>query len=144
MVKQGFTVCPKYRVEYLHESSEKLWAAERQAMESKLRYWQYFTYTGPEIAEKQIVGTVIEIIREEGLLVKSSQRKKLQRIYFSNIIPARLLVIEVPRGEPIFNGLPPATQAPRTLGKHFYEILWAYEVREFSSLLICDTLCVCV
>ncbi|XP_060857641.1 staphylococcal nuclease domain-containing protein 1-like [Metopolophium dirhodum] len=130
LVKQGFATCQKHSMKYLHESSEKLWTAERQAKENKLRHWQSYTYTGPEIAEKEIIGTVIEIIREEGLIVKPSHSNKLHRIYFSNIKPARLRV-EVLRGEPIGNGQPPATQAPRTLSKHFYEIPWAYEAREF-------------
>eukprot|EP00102_Acyrthosiphon_pisum_P024003 XP_016661213.1 PREDICTED: staphylococcal nuclease domain-containing protein 1-like [Acyrthosiphon pisum] len=130
LVKQGFAICPKFGMNYLHESAEKLWAAERQAKENKLRYWKYHTNTGQEIAEREIVGTVIEIIREEGLLVKSSHSKKLQKIYFSNIIPARLGV-EVLRGESNGNGQPPATQASRNFGKHFHEIPWAYEAREF-------------
>eukprot|EP00102_Acyrthosiphon_pisum_P021810 XP_016659020.1 PREDICTED: staphylococcal nuclease domain-containing protein 1-like isoform X3 [Acyrthosiphon pisum] len=130
LVKQGFAICPKFGMNYLHESAENLWATERQAKENKLRCWKYHTNTGQEIAEREIVGTVIEIIREEGLLVKSSRSKKLQKIYFSNIIPARLGV-EVLRGESNGNGQPPATQASRNFGKHFHEIPWAYEAREF-------------
>ncbi|XP_016662793.1 staphylococcal nuclease domain-containing protein 1-like [Acyrthosiphon pisum] len=130
LVKQGFAICPKYGMDYLNKNTEKLWVAERQAKENKLRYWKYHTNTGQEIAEKEIVGTVIEIIRDEGLLVKSSHSKKLRRIYFSNIIPARLGV-EVLRGKSNGNGQLPATQAPRTLVKHFYDIPWAYEAREF-------------
>lgn len=50
-----------------------------------------------KISEKEIVGTVIEIIREEALLVKSSNSDKPKKIFLSNIKPARLGV-EQPRG----------------------------------------------
>lgn len=44
-----------------------------------------------------MVGTVIEIIREEALLLKIPHHDKPKKIFLSNIKPARLGV-EVPRG----------------------------------------------
>ncbi|XP_050542206.1 staphylococcal nuclease domain-containing protein 1-like [Daktulosphaira vitifoliae] len=128
LVKQGFATCQNRSMKYLEGSADKLRAAERQAKEKKLRKWQNYQHTGPEIPEKEIIGTVIEIVREEALLVKTSNHDKPKKIFLSNIKPARL-GIEVPRGEQTGEDAPP--RAPRTLAKHFYEIPWAYEAREF-------------
>uniref|UniRef100_A0A2S2Q6G9 Staphylococcal nuclease domain-containing protein 1 n=1 Tax=Sipha flava TaxID=143950 RepID=A0A2S2Q6G9_9HEMI len=131
LVKQGFATCQNRSMKYLEGSADKLRAAERQAKEKKLRKWQKYTHTGPEIAEKEIVGTVIEIVREEALLLKTSHHDKPKKIFLSNIKPARL-GIEAPRTyENSGDDQPPAPRAPRTLAKHFYEIPWAYEAREF-------------
>nr|QBI71272.1 ebna2 binding protein P100 [Essigella californica] len=130
LVKQGFATCQNRSMKYLEGSADKLRAAERSAKEKKLRKWATYQHTGPEISEKEIVGTVIEIIREEALLVKSSNSDKPKKIFLSNIKPARLGV-EQPRGEPTGDDQTPAPRAPRTLAKHFYEIPWAYEAREF-------------
>ncbi|XP_050421861.1 staphylococcal nuclease domain-containing protein 1-like [Adelges cooleyi] len=129
LVKQGFATCQNRSMKYLEGSADKLRAAERQAKEKKLRKWQSYQHTGPEIPEKEIVGTVIEIIREEALLVKTSNHDKPKKIFLSNIKPARLGV-EAPRGELQYGEEAPP-RAPRTLAKHFYEIPWAYEAREF-------------
>jgi len=49
LVKQGFATCQKHGMKYIHQSAAKLWTAERQAKENKLRYWKSYTYTGPEV-----------------------------------------------------------------------------------------------
>jgi len=49
LVKQGFATCQKQSMNYLLESADKLMAAERQAKKNKLRHWQSYTYTGPEV-----------------------------------------------------------------------------------------------
>jgi len=36
-------------MKYLEGSADKLRAAERQAKEKKLRKWQSYTHTGPEV-----------------------------------------------------------------------------------------------
>lgn len=36
-------------MKYLEGSADKLRAAERQAKEKKLRKWQKYTHTGPEV-----------------------------------------------------------------------------------------------
>jgi len=82
LVKQGFATCQNRSMKYLEGSADKLRAAERQAKEKKLRKWQKYTHTGPEIAEKEIVGTVIEIVREEALLLKTSHHDKPKKNIF--------------------------------------------------------------
>jgi len=49
LVKQGFATCQNRSMKYLEGSADKLRAAERQAKEKKLRKWQSYTHTGPEV-----------------------------------------------------------------------------------------------
>jgi len=36
-------------MKYLHGSADKLRVAERKARENKLRHWENYTHTGPEV-----------------------------------------------------------------------------------------------
>lgn len=49
LVKQGFATCQNRSMKYLEGSADKLRAAERQAKEKKLRKWQSYQHTGPEV-----------------------------------------------------------------------------------------------
>lgn len=49
LVKQGFATCQNRSMKYLEGSADKLRAAERQAKEKKLRKWQKYQHTGPEV-----------------------------------------------------------------------------------------------
>ncbi|KAL5238927.1 hypothetical protein ACI65C_006337 [Semiaphis heraclei] len=116
LVKQGLATCQHRSMKYFEGSADKLRAAERQAKANKLRRWQFYKYTGPEIAEKEIDGKVIEIVRDESLLLKTSHSEETKKIFLSNIRPARLGV-DTPKGY--------------QYGKQFLELPWAYEAREF-------------
>lgn len=49
LVKQGFATCQHHSMKYFDGSANKLMAAEKQAKENKLRLWQSYKYTGPEV-----------------------------------------------------------------------------------------------
>lgn len=74
----------------MKSGAEKLRAAERKAKEARLRLWKDWQSSAPQITgkEKEFVGTVVEVINGDALMIKLANGQ-VKKIFLSSIRPPR-------------------------------------------------------
>uniref|UniRef100_A0A0A9XU00 Staphylococcal nuclease domain-containing protein 1 n=1 Tax=Lygus hesperus TaxID=30085 RepID=A0A0A9XU00_LYGHE len=122
LLKAGFAKCVDWSMTKMKKAdSDKLKKAEKLAQEKRLRIWA--DYTPPaKISDKDFVGTVIEVINGDALVVKKADGT-LKKIFLASIRPPRDQSAPPPSDDK------PAE--PRRSKRPLYDIPWMFEAREF-------------
>lgn len=132
LLKEGFARCIDWSMGFVSGGAEPLRSAEKIAKEKKVRLWKDYqansgaSLTGLKPNEKEFVGTVVECINADALVVKK-QDGTLKKIFLASIRP--------PRQESLQDGPPKDPAAPkqdRPKGfRPLYDIPFMYEAREY-------------
>nr|CAG4641473.1 EOG090X01F7 [Eurycercus lamellatus] len=118
LLRDGFARCVDWSIAMVSGGAEKLRAAEKGAKEKRLRIWQNYTPSAPQLSgkDKQFNGKVVEIVNADALMVKLHDGS-VRKIFLASIRPPRL---EEKEGSEKKKGFRP-----------LYDIPWLYEGREF-------------
>ncbi|XP_012259145.2 staphylococcal nuclease domain-containing protein 1 [Athalia rosae] len=121
LLREGFARCVDWSMAFMKSGADKLYQAEKFAKENRLRIWEDYVPSGPQISskEREYNATVVEIVTAEALIVKTPCGTS-KKIFLSSIRP--------PRG-PVGEDGKAATR-PKDF-RNLYDIPWMFEAREF-------------
>lgn len=120
---------------FVSGGAEPLRSAEKVAKEKKVRMWKDFTANSAsglgalKPKDKEFVGTVVECINADALVVKC-QDGTLKKVFLASIRPPRQETIQ----EKSADGAPKEPPVPKDRPKGFrplYDIPFMYEAREY-------------
>ena len=86
LLKEGLARCVDWSMAFMKSGAEVLRAAERKAKEKRLRLWKEWQSNAPQISrkEKEFVGTVVEVVNGDALMVKQSNGN-VKKVFLSSI-----------------------------------------------------------
>ncbi|XP_043270366.1 staphylococcal nuclease domain-containing protein 1 [Venturia canescens] len=117
LLKEGFARCVDWSMNHIKSGVDKLYMAEKFAKEKRLRRWQDWVPSGPQV---EYTGTVIEIASADSIIIRTLNLET-KKIFLSSIRP------------PMREKKPSDDKnAPRSKDfRPLYDIPYMYEAREF-------------
>ncbi|OXA52850.1 staphylococcal nuclease domain-containing protein 1 [Folsomia candida] len=136
LLRDGFARCIDWSMGFVSGGAEPLRTAEKVAKEKKLRLWKDYQANQAsgldslKPKDKDFVGTVVECINADALVVKL-QDGTLKKVFLASIRPPRQETIQEKLAEGQTKEAPAPKEARPKGFRPLYDIPFMYEAREY-------------